>query len=250
MSRKIKKKIKALVVIPVLNEEKNLMLILKKIPGQIAGVLIDILIIDDGSTDRSGYIAKLNGCKIIEHKTRLGYGQSVIDGLSYAKNHNYDYVVKMDGDGQHEVDYLGTMIKILKRGGVDYIISSRYMRKIDRLSKPPLDRNLVNVMMTASINKITRRNLSDVFCGFFALTVPLIKKLKLRTKNYGLELEMILKAHFSGADILEIPHPLIYTKGSSKFTHVFGRKHNLGLRLELYTQIILDTLHELNIKEI
>jgi hypothetical protein len=105
-------------------------------------------------------------------------------------------------------------------------------------------------MMTAAINKITKRELSDVFCGFFALTVALIKKLKLQTKNYGLELEMILKAHFLGVDILEIPHPLIYQKGSSKFTHVFGKKHNLGMRLELYTQIILDTLAELNIKEI
>lgn len=241
---------KALAVIPVLNEEQKIKSVIQAIPQKVLDVEVKTLVVNDGSTDRSEQIARYNGALVINHSKRLGYGRSVRDGFNYAKKHHYDYVVKLDGDGQHEVQYLSTVVKILRRGGVDYVVSSRYKRQIDQLTKPPLERRLVNIMVTGAINKITKQKLTDVFCGFFGLTTALLRKMRLRTDGYGLELEMLLKAHFSGANILEIPHPLIYTKQHSKFTQVFGTEHNLGRRLELYGHIILDTLEELNIKEI
>jgi glycosyltransferase involved in cell wall biosynthesis len=240
---------KALVIIPVLNEEKTFGKVIDGISRKVLDVKVDILVVNDGSTDNSGKIAKKKKCLVINHKKSLGYGASVIDGFNYALKNNYDYIVKLDGDGQHDPSYVSTIIKILKRGGVDYVISSRYMRIIDRINEPPLERRLVNAMCTGAINSITKLNLTDVFCGIFGLTRDLLSKLSLKTKGYGLELEMILKAYFQKAKFLEIPHPLIYTEGSSKFLQAYGGndRESIGRRLENYAKIILETLEELGI---
>jgi glycosyltransferase involved in cell wall biosynthesis len=241
----------ALVIIPVLNEEKNLSKVIDGIPRKVLDVKIDILVVNDGSSDNSVKIAKQKKCLIINHKRNLGYGISVIEGFHFALKKNYHYIVKLDGDLQHDPVYVSTIIKILRRGEVDYVITSRYQREIDRISIPPIERRLVNAMCTGAINAITGLNLSDVFCGFFGLTRELLSKLNLKTKGYGLELEMILKAHFHKAKILEIPHPLIYKNGTSKFFQTFGGKdrETIGKRLEYYAKIILETLEELNIKQ-
>lgn len=242
---------KALVIIPVYNEEKRLGSVLEQIPKKVLDIKVDILVVNDGSTDKSEKIARENATRVVSHKERLGYGRSVRDGFSYAFENGYNYVVKLDGDGQHDPRRIKTVIKILDRGDTDYVLSSRYLRIIDRKSKPPLERRLVNIMATGAINKITGLNLSEVFCGFFGLKTDIIPSLKLKTDHYGLELEMILKAHFGGYRLLEIPHSLIYfQKEGSKFTVSFGKEHNLGMRLELYAAIILKTLEELNIKYI
>ncbi|OGM21401.1 hypothetical protein A2955_05375 [Candidatus Woesebacteria bacterium RIFCSPLOWO2_01_FULL_37_19] len=243
---------KALVIIPVHNEEKKIAKVLDGLPRKILNVKIDILVIDDGSTDKSKKIAKSRKCNILSHPSRLGYGTSVRDGFSYGLKHKYDYILKLDADGQHDPFYIGTIVKILLRGGVDYVISSRYMREVDKLDIPPIERRLVNTMCTGAINSITKLGLSDVFCGIFGLTYDLLSKLDLESSSYGLELEMILQSHYLNARFLEIPHPLIYTKESSKFLKTFGNndRGSLGDRLALYSGIILDTLYKYKIKEI
>lgn len=239
---------KALVVIPVFNEEKHLKEVLSDIPRECLGVDIDTLVVNDGSSDKSRKIANQSGVLLLNHRENFGYGVSVTDGLDYAIKNGYDYVVKIDADGQHDPSYVSTILKILGRGGVDYVLSSRYLRRVDAVSKPPVDRKLVNMMITGAINKITGRRLSDAFCGFFGFRIEELKKIMpFKTKGYGIELEMILKAHFRGLELLEIPHPLIYTKGSSKFLEVYRTDHNLGLRLENYASIVMDTLEEINV---
>ncbi|MBU1111077.1 glycosyltransferase family 2 protein [Patescibacteria group bacterium] len=238
-----------LIIIPAYNEEQRLDKVLIGLPDECLGAQVDTLVVNDGSTDKTRQIAERRGCLILDHPNRQGYGASLIGGFNYALKKNYGYITKLDGDGQHEPAYIKTIIKILKRGGTDYVLSSRYQRKIDCKSTAPAERKLVNRMITGAINSVTRQNLTDVFCGCFGLTVETLKKLNLKTTNYGIELEMILQAHFAGAQILEIPHPLIYTEGSSKFLEVYGESHNLGARLEAYTTIMMDALKQLGISE-
>ncbi|OGM27999.1 hypothetical protein A3D00_04625 [Candidatus Woesebacteria bacterium RIFCSPHIGHO2_02_FULL_38_9] len=240
---------KALVIIPVFNEEKRLAKVINKIPRQVLSVKVDILVANDGSTDNSKKIAINKKCLLVNHPKHLGYGYSVKDGFNYALKHSYDYVIKLDGDGQHDSFYVGTILKILLRGEVNYVISSRYLRTIDRVDSPPIIRRLVNTMCTGAINSITNLGLSDVFCGIFGLTKDLVSKLDLKTDSYGLELEMILQSYFHKARFLEIPHPLIYTKESSKFLKTYGKsdRGSLGIRLGVYAGIILDTLERLGI---
>lgn len=241
---------KALVIIPVFNEERHLQKVLQGVPKECLDIKIDTLVVNDGSSDASQNIAEKYGQRVIKRRQNRGYGAAVIEGLNFAIKKNYDYVVKMDADCQHETDYIKTVLKILRKEDVDYVLSSRYLRKIDRLTEPPLDRRLVNIMLTAAINKITGQNFSDVFCGFFGLNVNASKNIKLKTTGYGLELELILKAHQEGLQFLEIPHPLIYGESTSKFDEVYGRKKNLGQRLENYANIIMQTLEELGINKI
>lgn len=246
------KRRRALVIIPVFNEEKRLGKVIDGIKRQVLDVKVDILVVNDGSSDSSKKIAEEKKCLVIDHLKRQGYGESVKEGFDYALRHNYDYILKLDGDGQHDPFYISTIIKILLRGDVDYVISSRYLRKVDKIHKPPITRRLVNTMCTGAINSITKLDLSDVFCGIFGITKELLSKLDLQTKGYGLELEMILQSYFNKARFLEIPHPLIYTKESSKFLNVYGKNDidTLGTRLEIYARIILNTLRRFCIEEI
>jgi glycosyltransferase involved in cell wall biosynthesis len=241
---------RAIVIIPVLNEADGLNGLLNSVTRKVLDIDVDILVINDGSEDDSAKIAFQNNCVLINHDKRVGHGASVREGCEYAIKNGYDYIVKMDGDGQHDPRYLTTIIKILAKGNTDCVISSRYLRKIDQVTIPPIERKVVNGMVTGAINRITKSNYTDAHCGIFGFRTAIYNDIDFKTKDYGVVIELILKAHFRNYNILEIPHPTIYKESKgSKFEHVYGKKNTLGARLEAYTQVILSTLAELGISD-
>lgn len=244
------KKEKALVVIPAFNEERTIAAIVGQIPEEVAGVAVHVLVINDGSTDLTGPVVERSRGTVLHNAERRGKGAAVQTGFAHALREGYRFVVSLDGDAQHDPRYVATIIKILKRGGVDLVTSSRYLRQMDAVSKPPLERKLVNVMMTGAVNRLTGLRLTDAFCGVFGARTDFFADKPLTTKDYGIVLELILRTHFSGGAILEIPHPLIYYReGNSKFREVYGMENHLGARLEQYTKVILDTLADLKVED-
>jgi glycosyltransferase involved in cell wall biosynthesis len=113
-----------LIIIPVYNEERYIRKILIDLSS--LNINVDILLIDDGSNDKTGRILNEMGMKnIIIHRTNRGYGKSIIDGFKFAAEHNYSYVITMDGDGQHELKYLPLFFNEIKR--FDIVSGSRYL---------------------------------------------------------------------------------------------------------------------------
>lgn len=115
---------KKLVIIPVYNEEKNIAHVLSGIKKTCPDV--DILVIDDGSTDDSYRVSVEGGAEVIRLPANLGIGGARQTGFRYALYNNYDVVIQIDGDGQHDPRYVEEMVSELQ-GGVNLCIGSRFI---------------------------------------------------------------------------------------------------------------------------
>jgi hypothetical protein len=164
------------------------------------------------------------------------YGAAVRAGLAHALLQKYDYVIKLDGDGRHDPQLVSTIIKILARGGVGLVTTSRYLRKSDRHAQPQVREELEDSMLSAAVNRVLKTDFTDVTSNYFGISSELLQQLSLTTEGEGLELELILKAALAHkANVLEIPHPLISN------THAYDKA-----RLETHISVLTDTLKNLN----
>ncbi len=216
---------KSLIIIPAYNEEKYIEEIIKEVRKNTNE---DILIINDGSTDRTGEIVEklkkeIKNLKIIHHKKNEGYGQSLIDGFKYAIKKNYDYVITIDCDKQHEPANINNFMHEIAKNGIDVISGSRYLKiSPEELKSVPADRFIINKKITEKINKITGYNITDAFCGMKAYKVRALKKLKLSEKGYGLPVQFWIQAKKKGLKIKELPVKLIYIDYNRNFCNIFG----------------------------
>lgn len=124
------KKTKVLILIPAYNEEENIGSLLESMKeSQIAGKS-DILVVDDASGDHTAEIATRYGAKVIRQIYNMGYGAALQLGYKYAVDHEYDFVLQMDADGQHEVCNLDILYGCLtdRRKDFDIVIGSRFLQ--------------------------------------------------------------------------------------------------------------------------
>jgi glycosyltransferase involved in cell wall biosynthesis len=116
---------KTLVIIPAYNEQE-------KIGAVISGIKLidpdlDVAVIDDGSADQTASLALLAGANVIRHQSNMGYGAALQTGYKYAARLGYDFLVQMDGDGQHDPVYIPELLKMVKAGEADVILGSRFL---------------------------------------------------------------------------------------------------------------------------
>lgn len=175
------------VQIPCLNEEETLPLVLKSIPKKIAGVdAIDILIIDDGSTDKTIEVAKKYGIKhFVTHTNRMGLARSFRDGVDYALLHGADIVVNTDGDNQYPQDRIGDLIAPILNGDADIVIGDRQTHKIEHFS--PFKKKMQR-LGTWVVNKAAGSNLPDAASGFRVYSRTALYQLNIVTQfSYAME---------------------------------------------------------------
>ena len=125
------------VVVPVFNEEQNILSLLKKIKINISDN-DEIIVVEDGSSDRTLEEVKKIDCKLIIHDKNIGKGQSLIDGINYASG---DIILFLDGDGQDDPSEIHKLINGINKG-YDFVIGSRFVeddeKKITRYTKTAL----------------------------------------------------------------------------------------------------------------
>jgi glycosyltransferase involved in cell wall biosynthesis len=200
---------KILLGIPVFNESKTL----KKLFNQIDGAFnCDILFVDDGSSDNSAnIISKFNNIKFLQHQSNEGYGQTLIDIFSYSIKNNYDFLITIDADGQHEIAHIENFINQISEDKIDIISGSRYLQEFKENLTAPSDRYEINQEFTHLINKITNFSLTDSFCGMKAYKVSSLKKLNLTEKGYAFPIEFWLEANRQSLTVKETPIKRIYS---------------------------------------
>ena len=121
------KKPKILVLIPALNEERNIASVIQDVRKEITEATI--LVINDGSVDATASKARQAGAKVLSHPFNMGYGVALQTGYKYALKYGFDCVVQMDGDGQHDPRYIDLLIQELDTGKADIVIGSRFLVK-------------------------------------------------------------------------------------------------------------------------
>lgn len=191
---------KVLVVIPAYNESSNIQNVIKDIKSNIK--YVDILVINDCSTDSTLDVVKKNKVKCISNLFNSGYAWTLQTGIKYAYYHNYDYVIQMDGDGQHLAKEINTLFKYAK--SYDIILGSRYLK--DMGYKSPLFRRIGTKVFNLLIKLFTGKSIKDPLSGFQCINKRVIEYYS-KYDNYpeypdaGLIIEMLL----NGYSIKEVP---------------------------------------------
>jgi len=199
----------ALAIIPALNEEKNLPPLLDKLKGRYPG--LDILVVDDGSTDGTRMLAKARQVRVVSHPFNLGYGAAVQTGYKYALNLGYRVVVQVDADGQHEVDDLWRLLEPVLAGECDLSLGSRFL---DGGSYQPTWARALGMQIFGDIaSRLLGQPITDPTSGFQAMNdrVLRIYEGKEYPDDYP-DADTLIMLHYNGMRIKEIPVRM-YSKG-------------------------------------
>jgi len=203
------------VVIPVFNEEdtiENVVNRTKKTLEQL-GVSHEILVVDDGSVDRSAYIAEKLKVSVLRNP-HMGKGFALRSGFSRAKGR---WVVTLDADGSHHPEEIPHILKYIIKNGADFVVGSRFMNSEDNKKKIPKINRVGNKMFNGLIGHLMGIHISDSQSGFRAIKASLIKRMKLKSHGYEVESEMLVKALKMGATVAETPISFVQrTVGKSK----------------------------------
>lgn len=159
------KKEKVLVIIPAYNEEKQIAAVVTQAKREIPEA--QILVINDGSSDETGKIAKKAGSRVLTHPFNLGYGVALQTGYKFALRYGFDYILQLDGDGQHDPRYLRKILQELKKGGTDIIIGSRFLGGCNY--QAPFFRRLGMKIFAFIAGKISGQKITDPTSGYQAL---------------------------------------------------------------------------------
>ncbi len=168
---------KTLIVIPAFNEEKNLPSLIK----EIKKYGFEYLIINDSSTDGTSELAKASNFNILNLPINMGLAGVTRIGFMYAKDNNYDCVVCIDGDGQHNPKYISRLIKEIENGN-DYVIGSRFIEKKKNYSL----RMIGSSILTFLIKVKTGKTIKDPTSGMRALGKEVINEFA-NSMNYYAE---------------------------------------------------------------
>lgn len=197
------KHMKVFVQIPCLNEEKTLPLVLESIPKKIKGVdQLEILIIDDGSTDKTIEVAKQYGVKhFVRHTRNMGLARSFRDGVDYALKNGADIVVNTDGDNQYPQDRIGDLVQPIIEGRADIVIADRQTQKIAHFS--PF-KKLMQRFGSWVVNKAAGTELPDAASGFRAYSRQSLYRLNIVTQ-FSYTMETIIQAGNKRLRIESVP---------------------------------------------
>lgn len=206
---------KTLIVIPAFNESENLGKLLKKISSFVS--LKDVLVVDDGSRDKTAVVAKNAGAVVLSFGVNQGKGSALRAGFDFAIKKKYDAVITMDADGQHNPGEIPNFLKELKNNGADLVIGTRKQN----VSEMPLLRYLVNKTTSLVTSILTGIKVNDSQSGYRLIKRNLLKKVNLKTSRFQMETEIIIKAKMAGFKIGEIPIETIYLENFKSHINPF-----------------------------
>lgn len=194
---------KLIVQIPCLNEEATLPLVLSTIPKKIDGIdQIEVLIIDDGSTDKTVEIAKKHGVKhILTHIGNQGLSRSFHDGVLEALELGADIVVNTDGDNQYPQERIGDLVQPILKGTADIVIADRQTDKIAHFS---WFKKLLQRVGSRVVNMVAGTDVPDAVSGFRAYSRDSLMRLNTITR-FSYCTETIIQAGNKGLSISSIP---------------------------------------------
>ncbi len=179
----MKKMLKLVVLIPALNEEKTIATVIKAIPRKIEGISkVLVLVVDDGSTDRTVQKARLaKANKIVSHKGNKGLGIAFQTGLDTALKMGARIIVNIDADGQFNPKDIPKIIAPILQDKADVVICSRFLDK-SLESKMPGIKKFGNRLFTKIINLFTGSHFTDTQCGFRAYSKEAALRMNLFAK--------------------------------------------------------------------
>ena len=200
---------KVSVIIPALNEEGIVGKTIKSVPADEiinAGYDLEIIVINNNSTDNTAQEAQEAGAKVIL-ETNRGYGNAYKRGFKEADG---DIIIMGDADGTYPLEQSMDFINYLVEDDCDFVIGSRFKGKIEDGAMPSLHQYIGNPMLTKMLNILFHANYSDTHCGMRAFTREALEKMNLTAPGMEFAIEMVIEASEKNLKIKEVP--ILYRK--------------------------------------
>ena len=179
---------------------------------QLRELPVDVVVVDDGSTDRTSEIAKVSGVAVVAHETNLGKGRSLRDGLAWGLARGHDAFILMDGDGQHLPSELPKFLEALAQDGVGVVVGNR----MDDVLAMPKIRHVTNAILSRWVSQWCRQSVPDSQCGYRAVRRAVLERITLTTDRYEIESELLIKAARAGFRIASVPIATVYRDERSR----------------------------------
>jgi dolichol-phosphate mannosyltransferase len=219
-----------LTAIPVYNEERHVVDVLREVRRYSP----HILVVNDGSTDgTAGLLALQENIHVITHPHNRGYGAALISAFDFVRRSDFDVLVTMDCDGQHEPARIAVLLEALH--GVDIVSGSRYLRDFRQDTQAPQDRQHINAVVTEELNRRFGLALTDAFCGFKAYRREALCRLAITETAWGMPLQLWVQSARAGLKIREVGVPRLYLDPNRAFGGVLD---DATERLAYYRRVI------------
>lgn len=199
---------KGCALIPAYLEERRIRGVVQNVLQYIQPVIV----VDDGSRDRTAAEASAAGAIVIKHEKNIGKGAALNTGFAYAAKERFDYVITMDADGQHAPADIPGFVEAYRRTGVSALVGNR-------MADPggmPLVRKLTNIFMSWYLSKQMGQHVPDTQCGFRLYAAQILPYLATESSRYAAESETLLRAAAQNIKIGSVPIKVIYRDEKSK----------------------------------
>lgn len=197
---------KILIIVPAYNEEKSLPEVVRDLRESVPQA--DVVVVNDGSKDATGRIARNLGVRVLDLPFNLGIGGAVQSGFLYALRNNYDIAVQFDGDGQHIGKEIAKLFKPLEDGVADIVVGSRFLVPGDY--KAPVFRTVGIWIFSFVLSRIMGTAITDSTSGFRATNRRVIEFFARNYPDDYPEAESLVLLHKAHFRIKEVP---VFMKG-------------------------------------
>jgi glycosyltransferase involved in cell wall biosynthesis len=207
-----------LVFIPAWNEEKNLPAVLEELRAGLPQA--DVLVVDDGSTDETAAVARAHGAEVHSFGENRGLQEGIAAGYAHAQEYEYEYVGRVDADGQHPVEELGRLLNIVREGQADVAVGSRFATGDGYEAyryEPSRSRRFGTSVLRRAMRAALGRPFHDATSGMYAANRQAMPALGKPYSSGAPEVESLLRLREAGLHVVEVPvHMRDRASGESK----------------------------------
>jgi glycosyltransferase involved in cell wall biosynthesis len=207
-----------LVFVPAWNEEANLPAVLDELRTRLPDV--DVLVVDDGSTDRTAELAREQGAEVLSFGENRGLRAGIAAGYAYARDHGYAFAGRVDADGQHPVEELARLLVVVRAGEADVAVGSRFATGDGYEAyryEPSASRRFGTAVLRRAMGAALGRPFHDATSGMYAADAKALPILAEPYESSAPEVESLLRLREAGLRVVEVPvHMRERTNGESK----------------------------------
>lgn len=194
------------VFIPAWNEEQNLPAVLDDLKAELPGV--DVLVVDDGSTDGTAAVAQEHGAEVVSLGTNKGLPVGIATGYRWALDHGYAFCGRVDADGQHRPEELSRLLALVREGTCDVAVGSRFVSGEGYEPyryRPEGVRRLGTALLRRAMRPVLGRPFGDATSGLYAVNAAALPVLAEPFTTEAPEVEALIRLADAGLRVEEVP---------------------------------------------
>lgn len=202
-----------MIVVPAYNEEGGMAAVLSRVPREVLGLRVRVVVVDDGSSDATVDIARRAGVPVVSHVVNRGQGDALRTGFAIARQEGAEVVINLDADGQYRPEEMDRLVRPILDDEADYVHGSRFMGHYEEAGGV---RHIGVVFFSNLLSILSGKKITDCTNGFRAIRGSLLHKLDLREESFSAT-ELILEGLKNRLRFMEVPVTMLKrSEGESK----------------------------------